>query len=726
MASPHSRRVPLALTVGGALLDWAGTQGTVRVPFEHGVTVPRWRLHFRNINPRDGLEGRATFRVSQILIGESAGDGTWAAEPTLIAAELRGVPKRTQWQHIPLLAGREYLIEYTWVSDIPTRRVVGGGWTVRRSVGSPASLDPTPILPLDSWIEAEVPAATPVFAAFGDSLSSGVTAAVPVRDSWPSIYGRRIGALPMHYTSSGDTMKGWSNPAHYKWTRWADLTRPDFVIHAMGHNDIGNNAPIWDLQRRHLTTMGILGHQLTDRIHLASITPANSWSEEQVLTRLAYNHWLSARDPNMISFHTAIAPDDLRIQPDFDVDGTHLNTEGYRRMASVVPVFERPGVEAGHAAGGAIAGDHAAGSHLEPISLTRPLGNRTETLTSRSCRIPFSVPRDTRRWRVAIRNINFRSNISYTGLVRLRFLGYGLQQFDDADAPTSALEASPQEIARETIIEDASQEWTSPWVTEPLTAGTAYLLTLGYQTNGTEITLSMGAGWWTYYKPTNAEMTHDASAQLTRRMPFDIRVEVDEHDVEPREGDALIGDSISAGSDATFPVLEAPLASANRRRGAYTRLHSFGGASITEWTGAHWGNPFSEKWFDLLRYGAQGRTFLALGNNDIHAGTSAEALKAQYLQLASDIRNRCGSDIVACTVTPRASWTGTQEEETRQAFNDWLRSCPEGIDRCADTAQAVEDATGHAPHPDLVAVDGIHFNSAGTAAMDTVLRAFST
>lgn len=713
------RSVPLALTGGGGLFDWNGTSGSVRIPFEHGVSLPRWRVHFRNINPRDGRPGQALVRMSQIAIGESAGDGAWATEPTVIATGLRGTPQRTQWQHTPLIAGREYLLAYSWESDVPPRRVVGGGWIVSDVTAGDAILSRTQILPLDAWIEAEVPAATTVFAAFGDSLSTGVTATAPVRDSWPSIYGRRIGALPIHYTASGDTMKGWENPDHYKWSRWEHLTRPDFAIHAMGYNDIGNNAPLWELQRRHLATVQILNQRLTDRVRLAAITPSASASPEQLHTRRAYNLWLETRDPNLIRFNSAVSADDLRLDTAFDVDGAQMNTEGYRRMASIIPSFG----EDLHSdtAEGSASGSEAEYSrqHLEPISLTRPLGDRFETLTSRSCRIPFRVPRGTTRWRVVIRNFSYRSHRAYPGQVRLRFLGYELQRRDGAGAPTSSFQAPPREIVRDIFIADASHEWSSPWVDEPLEAGGEYLLALGYQTNGSETALTMGGGWWTFYRPTNAEMTEDPSAAPTRRLPFDIRIEVaEEADSEaPYRVDLLVGDSISAASDATFPVLEAPLAIANRQLTAHTRLHTFGGAAITEWIGPNWGNPHSPKWRDMLRYGHADRVLIALGSNDIHAGKALEQLQLEYRRLVQQLREQFGAHVIACTVTPRTAWVDTPMENTRQAFNGWLRSCPDGIDECVDTARAVEDRTGHAPNPDLVAKDGIHFNSAGAVAI---------
>lgn len=719
MSPVSTRLVPLSLTVGGGVRDWVGTAGSIRIPFMHGVTISRWRVHFQNINPREGRPGRGSVRLSQVAIGESAGGGKWASTPRVIAADLRGTPKITSWQHSSLTAGREHLLAYTWTSDVPTRRVVGGGWIASDAINSKAEITHTRVLPLDAWIEAEVPSSTPVFAVIGDSLSSGVESTMPVRDSWPSAYARTISALPIHYAASGDTMKGWSDSSHYKWTRWARLTRPDFAIHAMGFNDIGNGASTWELQARHLTTMQIVRDRLTDQVLLAAITPNNMANEAHLQTRRSYNHWLAERKAPFIPFHAEVSEDDKILRADFNVDGSHLNTKGYRHMASIIPSISSPPDSATRTGAQSLIVSPPTDARLEPISLTQPLGIRTETTTSRSCRIPFAVPRDADRWRVVIRNINYRANRAYNGQVNLRFIGYGTPLRDATGALTSSFEAAPRTITRDTLVKDLADGWVSPWISEHLEPEHDYMLALGYLTNGTDVTLSMGGGWLTSYAPSNAELTDDTSALPTNRIPFDIRIEVDSRTTtdDHHPVDLVIGDSISAASDATFPVLEAPAAIANRQHGAYTRLQTHGGTSLQEWIGPNWGNPYSAKWQEIVRYGTADRALLALGSNDIHAGDSLASLQEHYLAMVRLVRERITERVVACSVTPRAAWVGTPKEATRQDFNSWLRSLPEGVDGFVDTAAAVEDPSGHGPHPQLVASDGIHFNSEGSTAM---------
>lgn len=330
----------MALTLGGGLLSWPGTAGSIRVPFEHGVTVPRWRVHFRNINPREGRPGEGRYTVGQVAIGTSNGQGGWIEAPAVVASMLAvdGGEIITPWQDTPLTAGTEYLLAYSWTSTHPTKRVVGGGWTATDPLAQDAELTPIQNHPLDAWIEAEVPAESNVLAVFGDSIASGVTTSAPVKDSWLSIYCRSIGALPIHYAASGDTMAGWADPNAYKWQRWQNLTRPDAVVHAMGMNDINNGMPIWELQRRHLKSTRLLHELISDNVRVATITPNPRAPLECQNTRREYNSWLTGRTPDVIRFHEALSRDDRRISPGFDGDGTHLNRTGYRRMASVVPV----------------------------------------------------------------------------------------------------------------------------------------------------------------------------------------------------------------------------------------------------------------------------------------------------------------------------------------------------------------------------------------------------
>lgn len=337
-ASPASfKTVPLALTVGGS--GTAGpTSGAFRMPLRFGATITRWRAHFRNNNPRFGTDGPAA-AISSVWFG-AATSGQFAGAPVQVsgATNTNGGEAVTPWQSTPIAAGTEYALSYQF-SATSTNQVVGGGWSSNTVNGTTATLTRVVSLPLDVWIEAEVSPEVPVIAAFGDSLSSGVGATLPVYDSWLSQWARANGALPVHYTASGDTMAGWADSNAYKWQRWQNLTRPDAVIHAMGNNDVFGGASLATLQARRAASVEQLRKLVSPVIYTATITPRTSSSGAEEAVRRSYNTWLktspdAARD--LFDFVPAISSDDETISPGFDADGIHLNTAGYAAVAGTI------------------------------------------------------------------------------------------------------------------------------------------------------------------------------------------------------------------------------------------------------------------------------------------------------------------------------------------------------------------------------------------------------
>lgn len=354
------------------------------------------------------------------------------------------------------------------------------------------------------------------------------------------------------------------------------------------------------------------------------------------------------------------------------------------------------------------------------LSLSRPLGVRTESYTARSVRIPFQVPVRVKKWRVVFRNANYRSNVSEPGQVTLRSLVIGTPGHDENGAITRAFTPSaefPQglQILQRDLVANFGEEYATAWTNRVLNPGVDYMYAYGYQTNGQPVHTTMGGGWQTNGSPRYAELADAATLEKTNRVPFDVRLEFVTDD-GMRE-DVLIGDSISAASDADFPVRESPLATAGRMTGRHVRHHGFGGAAFGEWVGGSWIGADSMKWQDVTRYGPADRAFIMLGNNDVHADNSLSKMQSDFGKMVAALRERVSSNIVACTVTPRTAWAGTAKETVRQQFNDWLRSLPFGIVAVADTARAVEDEAGTGPRAEFVTADGIHFNTAGSNAL---------
>ena len=337
------KTVPVALTVGGGVHNYPATQGGVRIPVNFGATIKRWRLHIRNINPRQGEPGAGNVTISSVYIGRHGGNGTVSGGNTLVGGAMSsssGSDMVTPWSASVIDASYEYLISYGWTSTAQPKQVVGGGYTTTTVDGAFSNAEPTTRsvnLPLDVWIEAEVEADVPVIAGFGDSLTSGVGAVLPVFNSWLSAYCRTQKAIPVHYSASGDTMAGWSDPEHYKWTRWEEFTRPDAVVHAMGSNDVFGGASLAEMQSRFRATTAILAEKVTPVIHAATIMPreGSQWDPmEQV--RRNYNSWLAGRTRDLHDFVGAVSLDDETLIDSIDADGIHLTAAGYQAVAGAI------------------------------------------------------------------------------------------------------------------------------------------------------------------------------------------------------------------------------------------------------------------------------------------------------------------------------------------------------------------------------------------------------
>lgn len=379
--------------------------------------------------------------------------------------------------------------------------------------------------------------------------------------------------------------------------------------------------------------------------------------------------------------------------------------------------FASPGLESAH-----LDYEDASG-RVVPHSLTRALAISTEVVKSRSVRIPFQLPVSSVRWRVVIRNINYRTNTVYRGKVTLHSVSVG-EGVRSMNGRPSAIFVSPDEAdsvqytpARDVVVDDLGDGWASEWQGGKLSAGVDYLLSYGYTTEGQEVQRNIGSGWQALGTPERATRVQDGHVKYTRRQPFDVRIEY----ATSAPTDLVVGDSIATGSNAMFPIHEAPLAIANRTLNRATRNHAFGGAGLSEWGGPHWADPDSFKWRDVTDYGFADRVFLALGNNDVHAGASLETLQNRFSSLTQLVRDRISQSLVVCTVTPRAAWVGTAKEDVRNAFNDWLRTFPDGVGAIAETAYLVEDNSRSAPRRDYNVGDGIHFNSNGSAAMASAI-----
>lgn len=337
--------VPLSLTLGQAVSS-APASSSYRIKQKWNAPITRWRMCVTNRNVRNGDPVGAGIVIQGAYVGVHAGNGAYAGTPTRFATDV-AVPDgggvwKSGWQTTPVGDDRDMLFSYDYTSTTAPVRAVAGGWS--GAAGTAGQLAPaltsTKSVAFDMWIEAETYSTTPVGATLGDSLASGATADFPCYDSTLSIYCRKIGALPVHYAVSSDTLKDWiEHPLEWKASRWADLARPDFCLLSMGHNDVyGADLSLAEMQANFATALPIIAEKISPNIVGSTITPRDAGSAAEHAVRNGYNTWLKSRVVSgelrdIFDFNQIITGGTDTINPAYNSDGIHFNTAGYQAQS---------------------------------------------------------------------------------------------------------------------------------------------------------------------------------------------------------------------------------------------------------------------------------------------------------------------------------------------------------------------------------------------------------
>lgn len=318
----------------------------------------RWKIHVRNYDYRLNQSLPGTVSFNGVAFGEhdTTGAPTYAFKtaPSVLATAFTAVDGAewvSGWINQPLEAGKEYLLSlgYTAAAGQEFFVQVGtvGADTNAASFDAIAAPVGTGAALLDVWIEAETYATTPSFAVLDDSTGSGVGAALTVRDSWPSKLAKRLKALPVHYTASGDSYNAYSNTTWGKWTRWQGLDKPDCLIAGLGNNDLFQGADLATMKTRVGAVIPALKAITSMTLYWATVFPRTSVTGAQETERRAFNAWLrtlphGARD--CFELAAAISSDDETINPAFDADTVHLNAAGYDAVQLAVnrPITSPP------------------------------------------------------------------------------------------------------------------------------------------------------------------------------------------------------------------------------------------------------------------------------------------------------------------------------------------------------------------------------------------------
>lgn len=349
------RLVPLALTLGQGDMSWyTKTTDYFRIPLQFNAPISRWRLHLQNINPRTNSKKTGAVPFVGIALGDHKGDGRYTAPPEQIHGAFTSPANADEWVS-PWFTNnigdnQQKLLELGF-KDAPTAPVIlaGGGFQASAGAGfmntqvTPWSVNS---LPFSMWIEAQTPARTPVYAVFGDSLSVGIGAKLPVFQSPLSLYMRQQGGLPIHYAASGDTMTDWitAGETGYKVNRWDGLTKADLLLFSMGSNDVFAGLSLVSLQERFKAALALMSKRVASSapIYLTTIYPRNNVTGSLENTRRSYNSWLktqlgSGNIQDIFDTSVTVSADDENLKAEFaDRDGVHLNEAAYSAISSTL------------------------------------------------------------------------------------------------------------------------------------------------------------------------------------------------------------------------------------------------------------------------------------------------------------------------------------------------------------------------------------------------------
>lgn len=322
--------LPVILTAGNGGSSTAPLSARVTYPMNWAPDIFRYQILLRDGNPRFGLGKSNTVTITNLSV-----DGT-----TLISSAT--TPGDGSFWESPVFSGKpKGDLAFDYSASIEPISLVGAG-TINGAVSGS--------MPFEIYLRVEVLAGTPGLGLVGDSNSVGVGCARPVYDSYWSVYCRRVGAIPIHYGHSGDTLGNFEDPNHYKYTRWDDLDRPDMVMEMLGSNDMGSGTlEFSEMQRRKMVVWDNIRSVLSPNIHVGTLKPRNTNVGNYETIRRQLNTWLKSLPYSVLDWHelnTPVSADDENIDAQYNADGTHMNTAGHLKLAG--SIIKRVGAWGGH------------------------------------------------------------------------------------------------------------------------------------------------------------------------------------------------------------------------------------------------------------------------------------------------------------------------------------------------------------------------------------------
>lgn len=338
------KTVGLPVTAGHSGSN-APLSGTYRIPLDWvpgTVPVTRAKVRLRNINIRTDVTRAGTISLDGIWIGTPDGSGHFATAPQQVAPAVTfdgATGYESPWFDVAGQSLTDKAISYAYTAtSAPWGMLAAAHYDPDQVGGSTGntgfSTAFTAAFAVDLIVETY--ATTPVIAVIGDSNSVGVGASY-MRDAWGVKLAQQIDAIPQLLGSSGDTMQASIDGARFKWTRFAGHTPADAALVALGQNDA---AGIQTLATIEGYAEQIVGHAATvgHRVYGVSLMPRNSDDPEGDFEsrRRTISSWYEQQrwgTHGFLDIVPAMSADDATILPEYDADGTHLNTAGFQAVA---------------------------------------------------------------------------------------------------------------------------------------------------------------------------------------------------------------------------------------------------------------------------------------------------------------------------------------------------------------------------------------------------------
>lgn len=327
-------------------------------------------------------------------------------------------------------------------------------------------------------------------------------------------------------------------------------------------------------------------------------------------------------------------------------------------------------------------------------------------------RMPFQPTVEADRYRIVVRNVDFRGDVTVRNPVSVQSVYLGGHAGDglfDADG-TVRLSDGGELVGGAPLTTD----WFDA-ETLPLGPDGEYLLGVSFSAAAsTQVGVSPAVGW-VRSGVADGSMSDDGNVGEFGRAGLFLDVSIEYAFDDPEHAVpvlAVLGHSLNAGANGNPEVEHEGEASAWHQ--IWARGHG-GAASSLAGVGAWTANflPDSPKW-DLSSTIDADYVSIWSSSSDLVSGATLDDVGVAWVAVVEQARRSWpGAKIVAFTEPPRGA--AGEGEALRLAWNDFLRTMPEQIDVLVDVDAIVADKKNPAALAAEYDGDGSHMSPAGNA-----------